>query len=626
MRAPRTILLFAASSIAAACAGNPEPAANPTPAPTPSATAIPAPVAQPAPAKPTADDAAKFIARVDRELRDLNVDANRAAWVHDNFITRDTEKLSATTTVAVSNYLTKTIKEASRFDGVDLPPDIARKLRLLKLASSLTTPSDPEKAKELSDIAAAMEGAYGSAKYCKPGGKCLDMNQIEEIVAKSKNWDELLDLWKGWHAIGAPMRAEFARYVELDNEGAREIGFSDVGAKWRSGYDMSPEDFERDTDRLWGEVKPLYDDLHCYVRKELRKRYGKDKVPEHGPIPAHILGNLWAQEWNNLYDSMVPYPKEPPIDITKTLAKKKMAPEQMVRIGEAFFTSMGMDPLPKTFWERSLFVRPRDRDVECHASAWDVETNNDLRIKMCIHPTEEDLVTIHHELGHDYYYHYYKDLPFLYSDAPNDGFHEGIGDAIALAMTPAYLKQLGFLDKIPDSDKGDINYLFKQALERVAFLPFGLLIDKWRWDVFAGRTKPSDYEKAWWSLRLAYQGVAPPLPRTESDFDPGAKYHVAANVPYMRYFLARIYQFQFYRALCRAAGHTGPLYKCSFFGSKAAGDRFKAMLALGASRPWQEALEALSGERRGDAGALLEYFAPLRKWLEEQNNGERCGW
>jgi peptidyl-dipeptidase A len=379
-------------------------------------------------------------------------------------------------------------------------------------------------------------------------------------------------------------------------------------------------------ERLWEQVKPLYDELHCYTRSKLRKEYGKEKIGDKAPIPAHLLGNMWAQDWANLYDLTAPYPKESKLDVSKALVDKKIEPKPMVKMAEKFFTSLGLDELPKTFWERSLFTRPKDRDVVCHASAWDLTYAGDIRIKMCIQPKEDDFITIHHELGHNYYYQYYYKLPVLFQSGANDGFHEGIGDTIALSVTPGYLKTIGLLDDAPQNEKADLNFLMKQALVKVSFLPFGKLIDQWRWDVFSGKTPPAKYNEAWWALRTKYQGIASPVERSEKDFDPGAKYHVPGNTPYMRYFLAHIYQFQFHRALCKAAGHTGPLHSCSIFGSKPAGDKLKAMLTLGASVPWPKALEALSGETKADATAILDYFAPLRKFIQEQNKSETCGW
>src|SRR4029077_16980705 len=292
------------------------------------------------------------------------------------------------------------------------------------------------------------------------------------------------------------------------------------------------------------------------------------------------------------------------------------------------FTSMGFEKLPATFWDRSLFTKPKDRDVVCHASAWDIDNKDDLRIKMCIQVRGEDFVTIHHELGHNFYQRAYKNQPFLFQNGANDGFHEAIGDAIGLSITPQYLNKDGLLAKDPESDD-DIPDLLKQALDKVGFLPFGLMIDQWRWKVFSGEITPANYNKSWWDLRLKYQGVAPPVERSEADFDPGAKYHIPGNVPYTRYFLARILQFQFYRALAEAAGCPGksgtPLHRCSIYDSKEAGKKLNTMLAMGLSKPWQDALQEITGKREMDATAIRDYFAPLQKWLDEQNKGKPVG-
>ena len=417
----------------------------------------------------------------------------------------------------------------------------------------------------------------------------------------------MLDVWRGWHAIAPPIRPLFRRYVELGNKGARELGFRDTGAMWRSKYDMPPEAFPAEMDRLWNQVRPLYLSLHAYVRAKLREKYG-DVVPASGPIPAHLLGNMWAQEWENIYPLVAPKDADPGYDLTAILKAKHTQPLDIVRYGEHFFTSLGFAPLPKTFWERSLFVKPRDREVVCHASAWDVDQADDVRIKTCIEITAEDFSTIHHELGHNFYQRAYDQQPFLFRDSANDGFHEAIGDTIALSVTPEYLQKIGLLESVPDSSK-DLGLLLHKALEKIAFLPFALMIDKWRWQVFSGEIPPEKYNEAWWQLRLKYQGVAPPVERTEADFDPGAKYHVPANMPYARYFLADILQFQFHRALAQVAG-----------------DRLNAMLAMGLSEPWPRALEALTGQKEMDATAILDYFAPLKRWLDEQNSGKPVGW
>jgi peptidyl-dipeptidase A len=371
----------------------------------------------------------------------------------------------------------------------------------------------------------------------------------------------------------------------------------------------------------------LYESLHAYVRGQLRKKYGSEIVPARGPIPAHLLGNIWSQEWNNVYSLMESPKPAQSYDLTKILQERKTDAKGMVRYGEAFFTSLGFPALPKTFWERSLFTKPADRDVVCHASAWDIDSKDDLRVKVCIQITEEDFRVIHHELGHNFYQRAYSTQPPLFQNSANDGFHEAVGDTIALSVTPEYLKKIGLIEVVPPAS-GDIDYLLQQALEKIAFVPFGLLVDKWRWEVFAGQVKPENYNKAWWELRRKYQGIVPPVERTEADFDPGAKYHVPSNTPYMRYFIARILQFQFQRALCREAGFSGPLHRCSIYGNKTAGEKLNKMLAMGQSKPWPEALEALTGEKKMDASALADYFAPLKTWLDEQNkaNGYTVGW
>lgn len=587
---------------------------------------------EPEPAIVDPAEAKTFVAAVNKDLLRLWSDAQRADWIKDTYITEDTEAAAARAQEAVMAYTAKAIKDATRFDGLKLDPDTARQLHLLKISTALPAPNDAEKRAELASISAKLQGMYGKGKYCDgkkaPDGseKCRDLGDLSKTLAESRDFGQLLEAWQGWHTISPPMRPMFARYVALANEGAREIGFKDLGELWKSSYDMAPDDFERETERLWTQVKPLYDALHCYVRAKLADKYGADKVPPEGLIPAHLLGNMWSQEWGNIYPLVEPYKGEADIDVTAALQRKKYEAKDMVKLGEAFFTSLGLDPLPATFWERSLFVKPRDREVVCHASAWDVSFSDDLRIKMCIKIDEEDLITIHHELGHNYYFHYYYKLPALYQAGAHDGFHEGIGDTLALSVTPGYLKDLGIIKSVPKNEKGLINLQLKDALEKIAFLPFGKLIDQWRWDVFSGKVTPDGYNAAWWELRRKYQGIEAPVARSEADFDPGAKYHIPANVPYVRYFLARVLQFQFHRALCKITNHSGPLHECSIYGDKGAGMRLRAMLEMGASRPWPEALKALTGESEMDASALIDYFAPLSTWLAQENAGRKCGW
>ncbi len=574
---------------------------------------------------PTVQEAEQFMQQAEARLNDLSIKLNRAAWVEDNFITDDTQAMAADAQDDYTAATTELVEQAKRFDGLNLPPELARKFMLLRLSLTAPAPKDPALRKEMTQIGASLEADYGKGKYCPKPNNCLDITAIERIMGSSRDPKELEDVWEGWHKVGAPMRDRYARFVELSNQGAREMGFKDTGAMWRSNYDMTPEEFSAETERLWQQVRPLYLSLYTFVRARLSQHYGPELVPPDGPIPADVLGNPWAQEWGNIFPLLGLPENSSGYDLTELLKAKNLDAKGMVRYGEGFYKSLGFAPLPETFWERSLFTKPADRDVVCHASAWDIDNQDDLRIKMCIQVRDVDFITIHHELGHNMYQRAYKHQPYFFENGANDGFHEAIGDTIALAVTPDYLHQIGLLDQVPPPES-DIPQLLKQALDRVAFLPFGYMIDQWRWKVFSGEITPADYNKAWWDLRLKYQGVAPPVARSEADFDPGAKYHIAGNVPYVRYFLAYILEFQFYRALCHEAGYTGPLNRCTFFNSKAAGAKFQKMLEMGQSKPWPDELEVLTGQRQMDASAILEYFAPLKKWLDEQNKGMKVGW
>jgi peptidyl-dipeptidase A len=573
------------------------------------------------------ETADQFVERLNRELTELGREQAAAGWAYATFINMDTEFLNAKATERGLEYFSNAVEAAKQYENQKLSPATARTLLLLKLGVAAPAPKDPAKRAELAAITSKMEGMYGAAKYCPKGPEsCKDQEQLTDVIANSRNYDELTEAWTGWHSTARPLRKEYVRFVELANEGAGELGFKDLGAMWRSGYDMPPDDFTKEAARLWGQVKPLYDSLHCYVRGKLQKTYGKDRVPDGKPIPAHLLGNMWAQQWGEIYPLVEPYHGVTDLDISGALKKQKYDAVRMTQSAEAFYVSLGFPKLPQTFWERSLLTKPRDRDVQCHASAWHMDGKEDVRIKQCIEPTQEHLRTVYHELGHLFYDLSYNQQPYMFQGAAHDGFHEAIGDTVNLSMTPSYLHQIGLIGEVKRSSEATINQQMQLALDKVAFLPFGKLIDEWRWRVFDGEVKPENYNAAWWQLREQYQGVGAPVARTEEDFDPGAKYHVPANTSYTRYFLSYILQFQFHRALCEAAGNKGPLYECSVYGNTEAGKRFREMLALGQSQPWQDTLEKLTGTRQMDASAILDYFAPLQAWLKEQNQGQTCGW
>ncbi|GAC1624456.1 MAG: M2 family metallopeptidase [Nevskia sp.] len=610
--------------------------------------------------KATAADAAKFIDGVNAEYAKTYPEQTAAGWVKATYITGDTQLLEAKQNERALALLSRQIEESKRFVGLaGIAPDVARQLLLLKISTSLPAPSDPAKLAELTQIASRMDGAYGAGKYCPPGkSECLTLDDLEKIIDDpARSPAERTEAWAGWHGVGRGIRKDYVRFAELANQGASELGFHDLGDLWRAGYDMKSEDFNAETERLWGQVKPLYEQLHCYVRTRLNAKYGDAVVPKNGLIPAQLLGNMWAQSWENVYPQVEPYPGIGSLDVgdvlkaereatyTKLLAEKypkaKPTPEQLAAVGhdadaaesramarraEDFYTSIGFPKLPDSFWAKSMLTRPRDRDVVCHASAWDLDQHGDVRIKMCITPSEENLTTIHHEMGHVYYFLMYNGLPPLFQNGAHDGFHEAIGDTITLSITPKHLQKIGLVKDVKEDQKALINAQMKRALEKIAFLPFGKLIDQWRWKVFSGEIAPADYNKGWWKLRESYQGIAPPLARSEEDFDPGAKYHVPGNTPYTRYFLSFIVQFQFHKALCDAAGFKGPLYECDIYGNKDAGAKFAAMLKKGASQPWPQTLKELTGGEAMDASAITEYFAPLQAWLKQQNEGQSCGW
>lgn len=580
-------------------------------------------------AAPTAADADAFVASVEKQYTEYGTFAAQVAWVNNTYITDDTDAINAKVGAEGTEMAVKFATEAAKYMNVaGLSPDTKRKLDILRSGIVLPSPNTPEAAKELNEIATRLNSAYGKGKGTLRG-QDINGSDIEAEMGTNRNPEELKEMWTSWHTkVGGPMREDYVKMVGIANEGAKELGFKDVGAMWRSGYDMPADDFAKLTDKLWLEVKPLYDELHTYVRTQLNKKYGDAVQPKTGPIRADLLGNMWAQEWGGIYDLVAP-PGAGDIgyDIGDLLKEKGKSEIDMVRIGEGFYSSLGLEKMPATFWDRSQFVKPRDREVVCHASAWDIDNVDDLRIKMCIKVNSDDFVTIHHELGHNYYQRAYNKQPYLYLNGANDGFHEAIGDFIALSITPDYLVQIGLLDqsKVPSADK-DTGLLLRQAMDKVAFLPFGLLVDKWRWGVFDGSIPTGTMNKGWTDLRLKYQGIIPPVTRGEDNFDPGAKYHVPGNTPYTRYFLARILQFQFYKAACDAAGWKGPLHRCSFYGNKEVGAKLNAMLEMGASKPWPDALQAFTGSREISGTAMIEYFKPLMEWLKKQNKGAKKGW
>jgi peptidyl-dipeptidase A len=585
------------------------------------------PVSDAAMAPPvTAETATAFVADAETRLAALSEEAARIQWTRATNITHDTMWLESRINAEYTELQVELANGAAQFNNVQVPEDIRRKLNLLRLGIVLPAPNRPGAAGELAEITTRLDSTYATGKF-EFKGRQITLDDATTLIAESRDPAETRALYEGWRTISPVMAADYTRMVEIANEGSRELGFADTGAMWRAGYDMEPDAFAAETDRLWTQVKPFYENLHCYVRGRLNAKYGDAVQPDSGPIRADLLGNMWSQQWGNIYDVVAPAQGgASSYDLTERLVAANYDAKKMVETGEGFYVSMGLPELPETFWERSMITRPRDREVVCHASAWDLDNLEDIRIKMCTQVNGDDFYTVHHELGHNYYQRAYKDQPFLFKNGANDGFHEAIGDFVGLsALTPTYLNQIGLLQTVPGEEE-DIPFLLKMALDKIAFLPFGLMVDRWRWGVFNGETSPAEYNDAWSANMLKYQGLVPPGPRPANAFDPGAKYHIPGNTPYTRYFLAHIYQFQFQRAACKEAGWTGPLHRCSIYGNKEVGERFERMMEMGQSRPWPEAMQAFTGETGNDASAVTDYFAPLNTWLTAQNRGKNCGW
>jgi len=578
----------------------------------------------------TNQDLEEFLANVELENKKDGPVIYSASWISSNFITYDSQKVIADYGTKYTLKSLERSRQAASFDRLNTSRENRRMLNILKSSFVMPPPLDGMLASELSEITTSLEAMYGSGEHCFDNGECYDLEAFESIIDNSRNPEELLRAWEGWHEIGKPMKPMYMRMVEIGNQGSVDLGYEGLSDLWFSKYDMPADDFLDDTDRVWNDVKPLYEALHCHVRAKLNEHYGDEVISKTGPLPVHILGNMWGQSWSNIYDLV--YEEKPDskyIDVTKIIDEKSLSEIEMVEYAEDFFISMGFKPLPETFWERSLFVKPRDRSVVCHASAWNLDpANNDLRIKMCIEKNEEDFITIHHELGHIFYYQAYNHIPTVFQAGANDGFHEAFGDLLTLSITPDYLVDIGFISKddAEEAKRDPIALLMKQALDGVVIIPWALMLDKWRSGVFNGEIDERNLNSSWWSLREEYQGINSSYPRSENYFDPGAKYHIPGNTPYTRYYLASIMQYQFHEALCNLIDYDGYLHECSIYGNKEAGDKIITTMAMGQSLPWQDAFENLTGSRQLSGKSILNYYAPLKKWLDEENKNRTCGW
>ncbi|XP_053696511.1 angiotensin-converting enzyme [Sabethes cyaneus] len=511
-----------------------------------------------------------------------------------------------------------------------------RQVRLMSIIGPSALP--PDQLDRYNRIVNDMLTIFNGAQICayeRPFECGLRLQpHLKDIMAKSRDWNELQYTWLEWRRkSGRHMRELFEQLVDLTNEAARVNNFTDGAAYWQFPYES--RDFREEMEQVWKEILPLYEMIHAYVRRKLREFYGPDKISRDVPLPDHILGDMYGQSWNNILDVLIPYPGRSYLEVTPEMHKQGYNPLVMFQIADEFFVSMNMTAMPPDFWLTSVLTQPPDRPVLCTPSSWDFCNGKDYRIKMCTTVSHKDFITVHHELAHVQYFLNYRNNPKVFRDGANPGFHEAIGDAVTLSVAaPKHLQNLGLVQKNVDDTAHDINFLFSLALEKVVFLPFALAMDAWRYDIFEKRIRKEQYNCHWWLLREQYGGVKPPVLRSELDFDPGAKYHVAANIPYIKYFFSNVLQFQIHRAMCSASRQydpldpNKPLHKCDIYRQPAAGNILKQLMERGASEPWQQVLQEVIGEGRLDGTALREYFRPLEEWLRNENlrTNEFVGW
>ncbi|OTF79966.1 hypothetical protein BLA29_003639 [Euroglyphus maynei] len=521
-------------------------------------------------------------------------------------------------------------KKAIRYDYKHFEDPLLR--RLFEKISVLGIPAlDEEDSVLFTSITTELSKTYDQASICLAGKCGLDLDpDLYRLMAHSRDYEELKEIWIKWREqAGRPNRQRYIDYIRLGNKAAIANGFQTLDDLWL--FPWETPDFKQQVETIWEELKPYYQKLHAYVRMRLREFYGSERMPEDGTIPAHILGNMWSQSWGNIYDLVAPYPNRKSLDVTETMIAQNYTAMDMFRLSEKFFTDLALIPMPESFWRYSMFTKPTDRKVACHATAWDFYNRKDFRVKMCTSVTMKDLITVHHEMGHIQYYLQYKDQPVAFREGANPGFHEAVGDLLALSVsTPNHLKKINLLSSENDSLAYDpeimLNYQLKMALDKLAFLPFGYLMDAYRWDLFSGKVSAAKMNEHWWWYRINYQGISPPIIRNETDFDAGAKFHIPAGVEYIRYFVSFIIQFQFHKSLCNIAQPNIPLYQCDIDGNHEAGEHLAKMLRLGSSVRWPEAMKLMTGAETMSAQPLIEYFGPLFQWLDEQIVNETIGW
>ncbi|KAK0158218.1 hypothetical protein PV328_009250 [Microctonus aethiopoides] len=575
-------------------------------------------------------EALQFLREYDREASSVCSKTMMAQWDFATNITDNNRRKMLEEQTRKLKFERSSWRKAINFAWTRLPDPLTRrqlKLIAVKGRNSLTE----DKFNELHHLIVEMKELYSRTRLCpyKKMGSICDLeidNDVSRIMAESRDYEELLYYWRAWQeAVGPPMKNKYMRYVQLANQAAKLNGFVDAGDQMREVYE--DDYFQQNIAEVISAITPLYKNLFTYVRTKLIERYG-DKVRADGPLPAHLLGNMWAQNWEGIYDLVKPYSAARSLDVTLEMIIQGFTPLRIFQMAEEFFTSLGMKPMPPEFWRYSMFEKPIDREVKCTSSAWDFCNRIDFRIKQCTKATMEDLVSTHHEMAHIQYYLQYKDQPLIFRTEALPGFHEAVSDAIELSvMNPRHLQRIGLYNNSTEDFENSINYLMLMALRKIVYLPFAYIVDQWRWRVFSDGV--ADMTTQWWELRLQYQGIVPPLPRVERDFDPGSKYHIPADIPYTKYFVGVVMQFQLFESLCDISGHVGDLHLCDLYRSQEAGRLLTEVLSQGSSRSWPDLVRTMTRGKmnRIDVSALLRYFDPLNKWLQRQNQMEPViGW
>ncbi|CAG0912459.1 unnamed protein product [Notodromas monacha] len=598
-------------------------------------------------------DAIAFLERYNTESSRLLNKGIILDWAYNTNITDANAEASTAASLELQAFSLASFNEALEFDSTNFSEDTQRQLK--SVGAKQLPEAEQQTLSEvltllrgiftnilciemhvqiiLRQILSNMSRIYGSGQVCWEDGQCSVLEGTEDslstLFATSTDEPKLRYAWEQWRTnVGRPMKPYYEQYVELKNQLAVIRNYTDYGHEMRSRYEI--DDFELSMEEIYNTTLPYYLELHAYVRRKLYDTYGPEVVDLEGPIPAHLLGDMWGRFWNNIYNLTEPYPGLQSVDPTPQMVAQGYTPERMFRQGDAFYQSMGLKAVPDTFYELSMIEKPQDgREVVCHPTAWDFFDGQDYRIKMCTVVSFDDFLVIHHEMGHIQYFMQYSDLPTVYRDGANDGFHEAIGELMSMAVsTPKHLETIGLIDEVVENPDLDINFLLKTSFGSLSTLPFHYVMDLWRWRAFRGEYPDNQWNDEFWKLKESLVGVKAPVERTPEDLDPPALFHISGDYDMMRYFTRTILQFQFFESLCEASGHQGPIYKCDFSGSTAAGDRLAALLRMGRSKPWPDALEELTGQREMDVNPLLNYFAPLYNWLQTENKrlNNKIGW